>query len=455
MPCRAEPGRRTRATASAVVVERARRPRRRGSRSPYASSSPELPVARARRRGRAPGGRASTSRPRRRGVARWAPRRSAARPLGRRRAAARASLRSTGAAASAPSAGRGLRARRRLAAPAWPAVFGLGAARRLGVGVGRRADSRSRLVEALLDHLQRQEVVLLLVQDPPQARHVGLVELPVARRGALGVDEALALEEADLRDRDVGELVAQHAEHLADREVPRPRVRRVVIGASASCVILDAAHEQDEHEPADLELVEVAQRGGRRPARGHVGAVQRAGVGDLDSRRRTRSITAWRRETVMSSRKMSESGWRPSVVSVAFEQVPAARVGPPPDDDHAQAGGQLGERRAELVVELDPVLDGGDRDRGLARWCRATPRTRSRSWRRASLSMAAAPADHDMRVVPPDGRTKAPWTSTEVHARRRRPPDPGRTRRRARRRTRRRRPDPRPRGRPAPRAGSG
>ena len=34
------------------------------------------------------------------------------------------------------------------------------------------------------------------------------VELPVPRRRALGIDEALALEEADLRDRDVGELVA-------------------------------------------------------------------------------------------------------------------------------------------------------------------------------------------------------------------------------------------------------
>ncbi len=77
----------------------------------------------------------------------------------------------------------------------------------------------AELVEAFLDDLQREEVLLLLVQDPAQTGEVGVVELAVPRRRALRVDEPLALEEPDLRDRDVGELVTQFGEHLADREM--------------------------------------------------------------------------------------------------------------------------------------------------------------------------------------------------------------------------------------------
>jgi hypothetical protein len=48
----------------------------------------------------------------------------------------------------------------------------------------------------------------LLAQDPTETLHVGLEELAVARRRALGVHQALALQEADLGDRDVGKLLA-------------------------------------------------------------------------------------------------------------------------------------------------------------------------------------------------------------------------------------------------------
>ena len=66
-----------------------------------------------------------------------------------------------------------------------------GLARRC-VGGRRRVEEarllpRRQLVEPLLDHLQREEVLLLLVEDPPQPREVVCVELPVARRRALGV----------------------------------------------------------------------------------------------------------------------------------------------------------------------------------------------------------------------------------------------------------------------------
>ena len=97
--------------------------------------------------------------------------------------------------------------------------------RRRGVGRDRATDAGPDLagheagVEAVLDDPQGQEVIALLGQDPAEAGEVVLVELPVAGGRALGVEQALALEEADLRDRDVGELVLQQGEHLADRQV--------------------------------------------------------------------------------------------------------------------------------------------------------------------------------------------------------------------------------------------
>ena len=77
----------------------------------------------------------------------------------------------------------------------------------------------SLLVETALDHLERQEGVPLLAQDPAQALDVRLVELPVARRRALRVDQALALEEADLGDGHVGELLLQERQDLPYREM--------------------------------------------------------------------------------------------------------------------------------------------------------------------------------------------------------------------------------------------
>jgi len=67
----------------------------------------------------------------------------------------------------------------------------------------------------------------LLAQDPPQPFDVRLVELAVAGRCALGVEQTLALEEPDLRDRDVRELLLEERENFADREVGAwPAVRR-------------------------------------------------------------------------------------------------------------------------------------------------------------------------------------------------------------------------------------
>ena len=61
-------------------------------------------------------------------------------------------------------------------------------------------------------------MVALLLEDPPQASDVGVVELAVPGRGAFRIEQALALEETDLRDGHVRELVPEELEHFADRE---------------------------------------------------------------------------------------------------------------------------------------------------------------------------------------------------------------------------------------------
>ncbi len=108
----------------------------------------------------------------------------------------------------------------------------------------------------------------MLVQDPAQPREVLVVELPVPRRRALGVDQPLALEEADLRDRDVGKLIAQLGQHLADREVRSGS--RSVGGAHAVLT----SHEEHEHETTDLEVGEGMQRRGVDAVMVDVGAVE-------------------------------------------------------------------------------------------------------------------------------------------------------------------------------------
>ena len=108
------------------------------------------------------------------------------------------------------------------------------------------------------------------LQDPPQPLDVGLVELAVARRGPLGIDQALALEEADLGDGDVGELVLEQRQHLADRQV-----------GSVSVGSRRADRAEHQLELADLELVAVGERRLALDALAvDVGAVERADVAD-------------------------------------------------------------------------------------------------------------------------------------------------------------------------------
>src|SRR5262249_56528338 len=98
---------------------------------------------------------------------------------------------------------------------------GDGPAHRAGVrlalafgGEGEVATGR----ELLADHPQRQELVALQAQDRPQPFDVGLAVEAIAARGAPRVEQLLVLEVADLRDRDVVELVLQDLADGADRQ---------------------------------------------------------------------------------------------------------------------------------------------------------------------------------------------------------------------------------------------
>ena len=231
-----EPGR-GRGDREVLVVEQAvLPPASAGSSSPYDSSSPSCPSVSPAAACELLAGEADVaprSRPRRRRVRRACRARRAAGGAAGSGSSSGSASRSMSSGRPSGSSGSLIAVGRRGFVSARAFLAGAASAARLGGGLGRRRPARPgavglgrrtgvavvELVEPLLDHLERQEVVLLLVQDPAQPVDVGLVELPVARRGALGVDEALALEEPDLRDRDVGELLPQHAQHLADREV--------------------------------------------------------------------------------------------------------------------------------------------------------------------------------------------------------------------------------------------
>src|ERR1041384_4349981 len=73
----------------------------------------------------------------------------------------------------------------------------------------------------LADHPERQVVVALHPQDVAKTVDVLDGELPIAGGRALGLDQPLVLEEADLRDRHPGEVGAQDVEDLPD-VVPHP-----------------------------------------------------------------------------------------------------------------------------------------------------------------------------------------------------------------------------------------
>ena len=129
------------------------------------------------------------------------------------------------------------------------------------VSLGRRGSRRVQLVEPVLDHLQRQEVLALLAQDPAQPLDVG-------RRRTCGSPTACARGRCRpwLSRNRIFEIVmsgnssCRRLEHLADRQVR----------AGRPCVTRHRRRAGEEHqlELADLHLVAVARAAPRRPAPG-------------------------------------------------------------------------------------------------------------------------------------------------------------------------------------------
>src|SRR3954471_5702774 len=85
-------------------------------------------------------------------------------------------------------------------------------------GGGARARRRAALGDHLADHAQRQELVPLHAQDGAQLIDVLLAVEPVPAGSAPGRDQALVLEEPDLRDGDVRELLLERLAHRPDRQ---------------------------------------------------------------------------------------------------------------------------------------------------------------------------------------------------------------------------------------------
>jgi len=90
-------------------------------------------------------------------------------------------------------------------------------ARAVGGRAGRHQAAIDR-VELVLDDPQREVVVPLLAEHVAQPADVAGGELPVAGRRALGLHQALILQEADLADRQIGELDLEVGQDIADGE---------------------------------------------------------------------------------------------------------------------------------------------------------------------------------------------------------------------------------------------
>src|ERR671922_294351 len=173
--------------------------------------------------------------------------------------------------------------------------------------------------ELLPNHAQRQELVALEAQDRLQPLDVLLAEEPVAALRAARRQQPLVLEVADLRDRDIREFGLQPCADGPDRQQAR----------SGGC--LGDGHFSRKvrrylpiwrSSPSPSSPDSIRRRLRKVPFR-----LPRSSMKNEPSRR---TSTACLRETVTSSRKMSQSGERPIVV-----RSPSGRnvspVLPPPE----------------------------------------------------------------------------------------------------------------------------
>src|SRR5919197_892103 len=199
--------------------------------------------------------------------------------------------------------------------------------------------------ELLPDHPQRQELVALEPQDRLQPVDVLLAEEPVAALRAPQGEEALVLEVADLRDRDVGKLPLEARADGADREQAgrgrgfgHAHIRR---NMSRYLPIWSSSPSFSSADSIRWRLRKVPFR------------LPKSSMTNLPSRCVS---TACLRETVTSSRKISQSGERPIVVRSpsGWKVSPAL---PPPE--RTTSAGPLTPRSSRTSAGSSPSPSSG------------------------------------------------------------------------------------------------
>ncbi len=169
--------------------------------------------------------------------------------------------------------------------------------------------------------------------------------------------------------------------------------------------------EGDQLELADLDLVAGLEQLVVGALAVDVGAVEAADVVHPEAGRRRGGTRAWRRDTVMSSRKMSLSGWRPTVTTSRSSRKRAPAVGAADADQQRGARLQLGGVDAG-VRGIDGLGDSSKRSApvvGVAQCCAAAGRSCRRSSRlrgsrdRSACSTSSLP--RRLAACPPRGLT--------------------------------------------------
>ena len=265
-------------------------------------------------------------------------------------------------------------------------------------------------------------------EDLAQAVDVGLVELAVPRGRALGIEQTLAS-----RNRIFEIVTSGNSSWSSESTSPIDRWDVQWVRGSRGDL---PSRSGNQLELADLQLVAVLERRSLDPLAVEVRAVERAGVADEVALLR-RTISAWRRDTVTSSRKMSLSGWRP-----AWSRRPSSSA--KRDPRRARASPRAG-RAGRHVVELDrQVLLRPRPGSGMNVTVVGSSR-RSAERSPAGRSRSSTPAGCRDRTCCRRRRAPSPLTPRSAHGnpRHRGAPRAAPGRRAGRRRSTRRRRDPR------------
>ena len=187
-----------------------------------------------------------------------------------------------------------------------------GAAHGFGRRRGGRGDVARRCApagELLTDDAQRQELVALQAQDRAQPRHVAAAVEAIAARRAARRQQLLVLEVADLRDRDVRELLAPAP--CRPRRSSSTCLRRWVPPSRSASMIAPVSVIDSRNVSLYLPICSSSPSSSCwavDPRAVDVGPVERPEVVEVNTSPPRATSSAWSRDTVTSSRNTSQSG---------------------------------------------------------------------------------------------------------------------------------------------------